>query len=216
MLVLQFAYPSLTSVTVKQLRTAKAVDVGFVLNGCRVQQVPPDPSHRPPPPSPLHLAPFLRSHPSFPPLCLCPLSFSVVSALWSQVKLVGVYCAPLINGTTLRFLLDDGTGQVQCATSTDMTTPLSELWKALEEEPQGKAGGRYLRVIGKLKEDRSIQIFHALQVLDFNELQLHPLEAIYEHFKAQQTLPVKVSVNHHLTRTVRSRRMSFLLTWRLV
>ena len=93
------------------------------------------------------------------------------------MTLVGAYTSPRVSGTTLRFLLDDGTGQLPCTASTDMSSRMAALWEAMPEQ-------RYIRLFGKVREDRSLSVFHASQVTDHCDVVYHQLSAIHQHLSA--------------------------------
>ena len=114
-------------------------------------------------------------------------------ALDSQVTLVGSYRTPRRVGTTLRFFLNDGTGELPCVVSTDMNARMAELWEQLQEHS-------HVRLFGKLKDDKSLTLFHAQAIQDHAEVVYHELDAIYHHFAATipaRRPPARVSCTPH-------------------
>lgn len=93
----------------------------------------------------------------------------------NTVTLVGRVCNKSGQITEFKFVLDDGTGTIEC------TKWLHEPADAMAVE--SILNGMYVRLYGQLKgfQGKTLSIFSLRPVTDFNEIASHFIECIYVH-----------------------------------
>ncbi|KDP36391.1 hypothetical protein JCGZ_08660 [Jatropha curcas] len=123
--------------------------------------------------------------------CLLPLTLKQICELPSNdesnflidgvevtnVTIVGRVCQKEDKASEYTFLVDDGTGQIEC------TRWVQE--RIDTDEVEGILIGRYVRVHGHLRGlqgRRFINAFSIRPITDFNEITSHFIECIYVHF----------------------------------
>ncbi|XP_052199446.1 replication protein A 32 kDa subunit B-like isoform X2 [Diospyros lotus] len=95
----------------------------------------------------------------------------------NNVTLVGMVCNKAERITDVSFVIDDGTGRIDC-----------NRWvnEALDtKEMEGISNGMYVRVHGHLKGfqgKRQLVVFSIRPLTDYNEIAYHFFECVYVHF----------------------------------
>ncbi|XP_002531027.2 replication protein A 32 kDa subunit B isoform X2 [Ricinus communis] len=95
----------------------------------------------------------------------------------SNVTIVGRVCQKEDKASEYTFLIDDGTGQIEC------TRWVQE--RIDTDEVEAISVGRYVRVHGHLRGlqgRRFLNVFSIRPITDFNEITSHFIECIYVHF----------------------------------
>ncbi|XP_027368762.1 replication protein A 32 kDa subunit B [Abrus precatorius] len=94
----------------------------------------------------------------------------------NNITLVGRVCNKAGRITDVTFVLDDGTGRIDC---------IKWLQEAIEtNEAEGITDGMYVRLHGHLKGfqgKRTLNVFSFRPVTDFNEIAHHFIDCIYVH-----------------------------------
>ncbi|XP_076941554.1 replication protein A 32 kDa subunit B-like [Bidens hawaiensis] len=94
----------------------------------------------------------------------------------NNVKLVGMMINKVERVTDISFVIDDGTGRVECNRWTHEQIDTKEMESILE--------GMYVRVHGQLKSfqgKKQLVVFGIKPVTDFDEITHHFVECIYVH-----------------------------------
>ncbi|KAI9085144.1 hypothetical protein K1719_032855 [Acacia pycnantha] len=114
----------------------------------------------------------------------------------NNVTLVGRVCNKAGRITDVTFILDDGTGRIECS-------------KWLQEdvdtnEAEGIRDGMYVRLHGHLKGfqgKRTLNVFSFRPLNDFNEIASHFIDCIYVHLyntRIRTSVPNQQSMNNSL------------------
>ncbi|XP_030955136.1 replication protein A 32 kDa subunit B-like [Quercus lobata] len=103
-------------------------------------------------------------------------NFSIDGVEVNNVTLVGRVCNRTGRVTDVTFLLDDGTGRIECNKWVQEFVDSNEVEGILE--------GMYVRIHGHLKGflgKRSLNVFSIRPITDFNEIASHFIDCIYVH-----------------------------------
>ncbi|KAG6705741.1 hypothetical protein I3842_07G195200 [Carya illinoinensis] len=103
-------------------------------------------------------------------------NFTIDGVDVNNVTLVGMVCNRTGRVTDVTFMLDDGTGRVECNKWVQESADSNEV--------EGILDGMYVRVHGHLKGflgKRSLNVFSIRPVSDFNEIASHFIDCIYVH-----------------------------------
>ncbi|XP_044471006.1 replication protein A 32 kDa subunit B [Mangifera indica] len=94
----------------------------------------------------------------------------------STVTIVGKVCDMQDKEPQFTFLIDDGTGKIECSRWAHERLEFNEVSQILQ--------GMYVRVYGHLKslqDKRTLNAYSLRPVIDFNEITSHFIECIYVH-----------------------------------
>ncbi|XP_024019745.1 replication protein A 32 kDa subunit B [Morus notabilis] len=94
----------------------------------------------------------------------------------NNVKLVGIICDRVGRVSDVTFMLDDGTGRIDCNKWFHEAVDANEM--------EGILDGMYVCAHGRLKSfqgKRSLNVFSIRPVEDYNEIASHFIECIYVH-----------------------------------
>ncbi|KAF4391167.1 hypothetical protein G4B88_016477 [Cannabis sativa] len=95
----------------------------------------------------------------------------------NNVKLVGIVSSKVGRITDVTFVLDDGTGRIDCNKWFHEAVDTSEM--------EGISDGMYVCVHGRLKSfqgKRTLNVFSIRPIEDYDEVAYHFIECIYVHF----------------------------------
>ncbi|KAL6191655.1 hypothetical protein ACLB2K_038045 [Fragaria x ananassa] len=104
------------------------------------------------------------------------MEFSIDGVVVSTVKLVGIVHEFVEKLTDATFILDDGTGRVECNRWSNEQVDTAEI--------EAISNGMYVRVHGRLRTfqgQKTINVFSVRPVDDYNEIASHFIECIYVH-----------------------------------
>ncbi|GMN52055.1 hypothetical protein TIFTF001_021210 [Ficus carica] len=108
----------------------------------------------------------------------------------NNVKLVGIIRDRVGRVSDVTFVLDDGTGRIDCNKWFHEAVDANEMDGILEE--------MYVCVHGRLKSfqgKRSLNVFSVRPVEDYNEIASHFIECIYVHFYNSRSRKLQGGVN---------------------
>ncbi|XP_062165204.1 replication protein A 32 kDa subunit B [Alnus glutinosa] len=103
-------------------------------------------------------------------------NFTIDGVDVNNVTLVGMVCNRTGRITDVTFILDDGTGRIECNKWVQESVDSNEV--------EGILDGMYVRIHGHLKGflgKRTLNVFSIRPVTDFNEIASHFIDCIYVH-----------------------------------
>jgi len=103
-------------------------------------------------------------------------NFTIDGVDVNNVTLVGMVCNRTGRITDVTFVLDDGTGRIECNKWVQESVDSNEV--------EGILDGMYVRIHGHLKGfmgKRTLNVFSIRPITDFNEIASHFIDCIYVH-----------------------------------